>query len=127
MRDFWTPLYAAGADVILSGHRHNYERFARQTPAGVADPTRGIRQFVVGTGGDSLSSFSSTVAANSQVRNGTHPRRHQVHAAADELRLAVRAHRGPDVHGFREHELRLLAADPRTANLQGPREAMPKG
>ncbi len=69
MRDFWTPLYAAGADVVLSGHRHNSERFAPQTPTGVADPVRGIRQFVVGTGGSSLSKFSSTVAANSQVRN----------------------------------------------------------
>ena len=71
MRDFWTPLYAAGADVVLSGHRHNYERFAPQTPAGVADPARGIRQFVVGTGGSSLSSASSTTAANSQVRNSS--------------------------------------------------------
>jgi hypothetical protein len=68
MRDFWTPLYAAGADVVLSGHRHNYERFAPQTPAGVANPG-GIRQFVVGTGGTSLSKFSSSTAANSQVRN----------------------------------------------------------
>ena len=69
LRDFWDPLYAAGADVVLSGHRHNYERFARQSPAAVADPQRGIRQFVVGTGGSSLSSFSSTIAANSEVRN----------------------------------------------------------
>jgi hypothetical protein len=69
LRDFWDPLYAAGADVVLSGHRHNYERFARQDPAGVSDPQRGIRQFVVGTGGSKLSSFGSTIAANSQVRN----------------------------------------------------------
>ncbi len=71
MRALWTPLYAAGADVVLSGHRHNYERFAPQTPAGVVDPVRGIRQFVVGTGGSSLSSFSSSTAANSQVRNSS--------------------------------------------------------
>jgi hypothetical protein len=68
IRDFWTPLYAAGADIIVSGHRHNYERFAPQTPTGVAT-ANGIRQFVVGTGGTSLSSFGSSVAANSQVRN----------------------------------------------------------
>ncbi len=67
--DFWNPLYAAGADIVLSGHRHNYERFAQQTPNGVLDPGRGIRQFVVGTGGSSLSSFNSGTAANSQVRN----------------------------------------------------------
>jgi hypothetical protein len=68
LRDFWVPLYEAGADIVLSGHRHNYERFAQQNPDGVADPGRGIRQFVVGTGGASLSSFGST-APNSQVRN----------------------------------------------------------
>jgi len=73
LRDFWEPLYAAGADIVVSGHRHTYERFAQQTPDGVADPGRGIRQFVVGTGGDSLSSFDSGVAPNSEVRNaGTH-------------------------------------------------------
>jgi hypothetical protein len=69
LRDLWDPLYAVGADVVLSGHRHNYERFARQDPAGVADPDSGIRQFVVGTGGSSLSTFRSTIAANSEVRN----------------------------------------------------------
>jgi PKD repeat protein len=46
-------LYDAGADVVLVGHDHTYERFAPQTPDGIADPARGIRQFVVGTGGES--------------------------------------------------------------------------
>ncbi len=67
--DFWEPLYAAGADIVISGHRHNYERFAQQDPSGSADPGRGIRQFVVGTGGSGLSSFDGGVAANSEVRN----------------------------------------------------------
>jgi len=70
MRDFWVPLYGAGADIVLSGHRHNYERFALQNPNGVADPGRGIRQFVVGTGGRSHSSFG-TIRPNSEVRNNT--------------------------------------------------------
>lgn len=47
----WEALYAAGADVVFSGHDHNYQRFAPQDPDGRADPERGIRQFVVGTGG----------------------------------------------------------------------------
>ena len=64
----WDALYAAGADVIINGHDHDYERFAPQTPGGAADPARGIRQFVVGTGGASLRSFS-TIRANSEVRN----------------------------------------------------------
>ena len=37
--------------MVLSGHEHNYERFAPQNPVGKADPERGIREFVVGTGG----------------------------------------------------------------------------
>lgn len=64
----WDALYAAGADVIVSGHDHDYERFAPQTPGGVADPAAGIREFVVGTGGASLRGFS-TIRANSEVRN----------------------------------------------------------
>jgi hypothetical protein len=64
----WNQLYAAHADVILDGHDHIYERFAPQTPAGVADPVNGIRQFTVGTGGANHTSIAS-VAANSVVRN----------------------------------------------------------
>jgi hypothetical protein len=45
-------LYTRGADVILSGHAHRYERHAPRNPDGQLDPTNGIRQFVVGTGGE---------------------------------------------------------------------------
>jgi hypothetical protein len=62
-------LYAHNADVVVSGHVHNYERFGPQNPDGVADPGRGIRAFVVGTGGRSLYGFG-TAEANSEVRNG---------------------------------------------------------
>jgi acid phosphatase type 7 len=68
MKLSWEALYGSRADVILNGHVHNYERFAPQTSSGVADPERGIREFVVGTGGYSLNSFKTTVAI-SQVRN----------------------------------------------------------
>jgi acid phosphatase type 7 len=51
LEPLWEVLYEAGADVVLSGHDHNYERFAPQDPYGKADPERGIREFVVGTGG----------------------------------------------------------------------------
>ena len=47
----WRALYEAGVDVVLSGHDHVYERFQRMTPDGRPDPERGIRSFVVGTGG----------------------------------------------------------------------------
>jgi len=67
---FWQALYDYRADVVLNGHDHTYERFAPQNPTGQADPTRGIREFVVGTGGGSLYSFPA-VQANSEVRNNT--------------------------------------------------------
>jgi hypothetical protein len=69
---FWEALYEAGADIVLSGHDHMYERFAPQTPSATPDAARGIREFVVGTGGRSLFSFSSTVRPNSEVRSKTY-------------------------------------------------------
>ena len=65
---FWQLLYDNNADLILSAHDHTYERFAPQTPSGTLDTTRGIREFIVGTGGANHTSFV-TVAANSEVRN----------------------------------------------------------
>jgi hypothetical protein len=67
MDAFWRPLYAAGVDVIVNGHDHDYERFARQDPDGKPDDVRGIREFVVGTGGAQLRNFGRT-APNSEVR-----------------------------------------------------------
>jgi acid phosphatase type 7 len=66
----WDALYAAHADVVLSGHDHIYERFARQNPNGALDTSRGIRQFTVGTGGVEHGGIG-TIKANSQVRNTT--------------------------------------------------------
>jgi 3',5'-cyclic AMP phosphodiesterase CpdA len=73
MAPFWDALYAAGADVVLVGHDHTYERFAPQAPDGSADPARGIRQFVVGTGGRSAYAFQGTPVANSEVRFNASP------------------------------------------------------
>ncbi len=50
-RAVWNVLYENNVDVILNGHDHDYERFAPQNPIGERDDARGIRQFVVGTGG----------------------------------------------------------------------------
>jgi acid phosphatase type 7 len=51
VKPFWHILYNHHADVILSGHAHRYERFACITPSGTRSSARGIRQFIVGTGG----------------------------------------------------------------------------
>jgi acid phosphatase type 7 len=69
MKPAWEALYAADAEVVLNGHDHNYERFAPQSPSGAADDARGIRQFVVGTGGRELRPFRTTIESNSEVRN----------------------------------------------------------
>jgi len=61
-------LYDAGAEIVLAGHEHNYERFAMQDVDANLDPVRGIREFVVGTGGRNFTQFTH-VAANSEVRN----------------------------------------------------------
>lgn len=68
MQPFWQALYDYGADVVLSGDDHIYERFAPQSPVGAADPSSGIRQFTVGTGGRGHYPIG-TVVANSEVRN----------------------------------------------------------
>ena len=69
MGPFWQALYDAGADVVLSGHEHHYERFAPQDPGGRVDRKRGIRQFVVGTGGSSHYGFGQ-ILETSEVRDG---------------------------------------------------------
>jgi hypothetical protein len=66
---FWRDLYAAGVDVVVNGHDHDYERFAPQDPSGAADEN-GIREFVAGTGGASHYAFSTPIA-NSAVRDNT--------------------------------------------------------
>jgi hypothetical protein len=65
---FWQALYDFNAELILNGHDHDYERFAPQNPNGAADPKRGIREFVVGTGGKNHREFGLQ-KANSEVRN----------------------------------------------------------
>jgi hypothetical protein len=55
-------------ELLLSGHEHVYERFAPQRADGTADPVRGLRQFVVGTGGHALNPFGSSLP-NSEFRH----------------------------------------------------------
>ena len=64
----WKIMYDAGVDVVLSGHAHAYERFAPLSPTGTVDSLRGIRSFVVGTGGAGLTRFNQPVNG-SEARN----------------------------------------------------------
>src|SRR5262245_58007186 len=66
MADAWKILYDAGADVVLASHDHNYERFAPMDDKGKPDADKGIRSFVIGTGGGGVYEFKSK-AQNSEV------------------------------------------------------------
>lgn len=57
MREAWRVLHQAGAELVLSGHDHDYERFAPMDADGQSDPLWGMRQFVAGTGGGWLTPF----------------------------------------------------------------------
>ena len=104
---FWRALYAAGADVIVNGHDHDYERFAPQDPDAREDRARGIRQFVVGTGGTPLKGFDDPVA-NSELRASLTHGVLAVHAQGRLLRLGVR----PDRDGLRRRGQRALPLTP---------------
>jgi calcineurin-like phosphoesterase family protein len=67
---FWDDLYVAGADIVLNGHAHNYQRYAKQDPGGRAVPN-GIREFVVGTGGKSHDGLSGTQDPDLEFGQGT--------------------------------------------------------
>ena len=68
MKGFWQALDDYGADVVLAGHAHHYERFSPQDPNGRADPVNGIREFIVGTGGKNHFAIEQ-ILPNSEVAN----------------------------------------------------------
>ena len=69
MKPLWEILYHAGADIVINGHDHDYERFAPQDPSGKADAEHGIREFVVGSGGKNSHRIFAAPVPNSETRN----------------------------------------------------------
>jgi len=67
---FYQDLYNANAEILMVGHSHFYERFAPQNPSEQLDNARGIREFIVGTGGRNVYG-NFVVKPNSEVRNGS--------------------------------------------------------
>jgi acid phosphatase type 7 len=68
VKPLWDALYSASADLVIGGHDHDYERFSPQDPSGKLDPQRGIREFVVGTGGKNSHRSFARPQPNSEVR-----------------------------------------------------------
>ncbi len=67
MQPIWAVLTKAGADVVLNGHDHLYQRFAPIDAAGRINPAYGIREFVVGTGGGALYPAVTSIAASRKI------------------------------------------------------------
>jgi hypothetical protein len=72
MAPLWATLHELGADVVLAAHEHHYERFAPLDAAGAVDPERGIRSFVVGTGGRSHYGLGPALAGSEVRHTGTY-------------------------------------------------------
>lgn len=66
---FWEVLYRHGVELVINGHDHSYERLAPITPWGVRDRARGIREFVVGTGGVGHHEWPRPPLSVTEVRN----------------------------------------------------------
>ncbi len=108
MQDIWRALHAAGVELVLSGHDHDYERLAPMDADGQPDMARGVRQFVVGTGGAMLTPFlwlNDQSEARSNWRTGV-------------LKLVLKEN---------SYEWELLPVQPKTAPEHPQQEARDSG
>jgi hypothetical protein len=67
MRDVWNLLYDRGAELVINGHQHNYQRLAPLDRAGQSDPALGVREFIVGTGGKGVGGLKTPPGPPSEV------------------------------------------------------------
>jgi acid phosphatase type 7 len=65
-------LYDEGAEIVLSAHDHNYQRYAPMTPTGTRNDEKGIRQFVVGTGGKNHTGVDSSGTNREAANDSTY-------------------------------------------------------
>ncbi|HET9841039.1 MAG TPA: chitobiase/beta-hexosaminidase C-terminal domain-containing protein [Nocardioides sp.] len=72
MQPIWQDLYDGGVDVVLNGDSHWYERFAQVNAAGQPDAAQGVREFIVGTGGQGLDTPARQLAISEKVDSSTH-------------------------------------------------------
>ena len=102
---FWALLYDGGADLILNGHDHDYERFRPMSPTGLEDSTRGMVEIVAGTGGGELRGLGNPVLASSAFQVQGHFGVLKLTLGAEEWRSAFLATNGVvyDASGGRCH------------------------
>ena len=98
--------------LVINGHEHDYERFAPQDPDGLADPAKGIREIVVGTGGAELRPFK-TAAANSRGPPTPGPTASSSSSSGRLATMAVPEHGSPVVQRCRVGDLPLGATSGR--------------
>jgi hypothetical protein len=92
-------LYTGGVDLVLNGHEHHYERFLPQTPAGVADSSKGVAEIIAGTGGGDLRGIRLPLSSNSVS---------QIHGRFGVLKLTLGA--GEYRHAFLDTDGRVWDA-----------------
>jgi acid phosphatase type 7 len=83
VKPIWHILYDHDADVVLSGHAHRYERFAPITPEGARSSAKGIRQFIVGTGGAPGGNLNGPKDPNVQAKKIGAPGVLKLHLGSD--------------------------------------------
>ncbi len=122
----WAVFQDFGVDVVLSGHDHDYERFAPLDKSGEVSPDRGIRQFVVGTGGAGIREIERPTAGSEARLAGILrlPRSDRDRPGAWEVRVGVHHCGG----GWRIVDL-IPATEPRSAASAGKchSRGMPNG
>jgi len=69
---FWELLFEDGAEIVLNGHDHSYQRYAPMTPTGTRNDEKGIREFVVGTGGKNHTAVDSSGTNREAAEDGTY-------------------------------------------------------
>ena len=116
MGPMWKALEAEGAEVILNGHKHAYARFAPLTTGGAIDQAHGIRQFIVGTGGENIGVISNHFAMVEKIDPWASLWRTAHDASSQQLRLQVGSDRRHD-RRFRHHSLPLRWLHDRSASM----------
>ena len=72
VQPFWQALYDAGAEVVLTGHEHSYQRHKMLSGSSTPDPVYGLREFVVGTGGASHYSLGTPLPSTEAQNDNTY-------------------------------------------------------